>query len=64
MEATYLGVTIDQELSGKAHVKLKAESVAKQVGALRRASASLPVDARYMYYSSGIISNLMYEPNA
>ena len=63
-EAKYLGVTIDQELSWKAHVKLKAQSVAKQIGALRRASASLPVNARYMYYSSVIMSNLMYGSNA
>ena len=63
-EAKYVGVTIDQELSWKAHVKLKAQSVAKQVGALRRASASLPVNARYMYYSSVIMSNLMYGSNA
>ena len=48
----------DQELTWKAHLKLKVQSVPKQVSALCYVKNSLPVDARYMYYSSVTMNKL------
>ena len=63
-EAKYLGVTFDQGLTWKSHVRNKARVVTQQAGALRRAKNSLTIGARYKYYSSVITANILYGSNA
>ena len=63
-EAKYLGVIFDRKMSWIAHTQMKATAVSKLIGALCRAKNSLSVDAKWLYYSSVIMSNLTYGSNA
>ena len=54
----------NNELTWKSHIRNKAESTAQLTGALGRARNSLTADARYRFYSSVIISKILYGSNA
>ena len=62
-EAKYLGLTFDRGLTWKPHIANKAAAAARTIGALRRAKNSLSIEARWIYYSSIIMSNLLYGSN-
>ena len=63
-EAKYLGVVLDEGLSWKTHVSAKSLAAIRSIGALRRANNSLCLKAKWLYYSSVIMPNLIYGSNA
>ena len=62
--ARYLGVTFDQGLTWNQHIANKAKSSVKAIGILYRARNSLSLKAKWTYYSSVIMTNLIYGSNA
>lgn len=62
--AKYLGVTIDRDLSWRSHISQKCVDTSRAIGALRRARNCLTIEARYQFYSSVIMGNLLYGSNA
>ena len=62
--ARYLGVTLDCDLCWRQHILQKCVDTSRAIGALRRAQNCLTVEARYKFYSSVIMSNLLYGSNA
>lgn len=62
--AKYLGVTFDSHMTWRSHLQQKSLIVNRSIGALRRAKNSLSVKARFKFYTSVIISNLLYGSNS
>ena len=62
--AKYLGITFDSCMSWRSHVQQKCIAVSRSIGALRRARNCLTVKARFYFYKSVIMSNLLYGSNS
>jgi hypothetical protein len=55
-----LGVTLDQKLDYRTHVRNIIRKAAWQLSALRRISKYIPLEARMTIYRSFVLSNLVY----
>ena len=62
--ARYLGVTLANDLSWRPHVEQRSQAAARSIGVLRRMRNCMTLEARYRFYVSVIMSNLMYGSNA